>query len=156
MRTLRFLGPVVIVFFMIGCSGDGLKRVKVKGKVTAKGQPVDHATVVFVPAGTTKGLGGLGGSDDQGNFSVSGATDARKTVEGLVPGDYTVRVTRMVTHDGKPLPPDAPEADNPGCKETVPLKYSSPNSGIKVTVPESGEVSVDIPEGLVKGGIRRR
>jgi hypothetical protein len=62
----------------------------------------------------------------------------------------------MVTKDGKPLPDGAMEADHPGCKETVPLKYVTDQSPLKVTVPESGEVTVDIPEPLIKGGIRRR
>src|SRR5689334_13526188 len=73
MGGLRLLALAVFVLGLTGCGGDGLKRVKVKGKITAKGQPVDKAALVFLPLGSTQGLGGIGGSDASGNFTVMSA-----------------------------------------------------------------------------------
>jgi hypothetical protein len=154
-RACRFGGILLLMLGLAGCAAEGLKRVPVKGKLTAKGQPVDHASVIFLPMSGGLGLGGTGGSDTDGSFTVQSSTQDRKYVPGLVPGEYKVRVSRMVTKDGKPLTDGATEADNPGSKETVPLKYATEDSPLRVTVPESGEVTVDIPEPLVKGGVMR-
>lgn len=158
MRAVHFLGLVVFVLGFTGCDGDGLKRVQVEGKLTAKGQLVDQATIVFLPVESTKGLGGIARSDQDGNFSVSSTTESRKPVRGIVPGEYNVQVSRLVARDGKVLPPDAaPDMDYPGYRETIPLRYASNTSPLRVTVPESGgQVNVEIPQGLVKEGVQRR
>ncbi len=144
MRSLCFIATIGLFLGLIGC-GDGIKRVPVQGKLTAKGQPVDNAVVMFIPTGTTKGEGGIGQSDRDGNFTLSGL----KGVKGLTAGEYKVRVNRFLKPDGTPLPPDAPEADNPGARETVPPPYSSADSTLKATVPDAGgTVNIDLPTKL--------
>jgi hypothetical protein len=134
---------VALFLGMVGC-GDGLKRVPVQGKLTAEGKPLGGATVQFLPTGSTKGEGGIGRSDDNGSFTLTGS---RKGDQGVVPGEYRVCVRRLIARDGSPLPADAKQADNPGCRESVPGLYASlEGSPLKVTIPESGgEVKVDIP-----------
>lgn len=143
MRRLRLITTVVLFLGLVGC-GDGLKRVPVQGKITAGGQPVDGATIQFLPLGTTKGEGGIGRSDRDGNFTLIGS---RGGAEGVVPGEYRVSVGRLIARDGTPLPADATEADNPGARESVPMPYSSLDSTpLKATVPEAGgTVTIDIP-----------
>jgi len=144
-RRLGFLASVVALLGFPGC-GDGIKRVPVQGKLTAKSEPVEGAYVQFIPAGDTQGEGGMGRTDRDGNFSLEGA----KGVKGVAPGEYKVRVSRLVLPDGKPLPWGATEADNPGCRESIPPPYSTPESPLAATVGESGgAVTVEIPAKLV-------
>jgi hypothetical protein len=128
---------------LAGC-GDGLKRVPVEGTLTAKGRPLGGALVQFVPAGATKGEGGIGRADADGRFTLTGS---RAGDPGVVPGEYTVRVSRFVAADGTPLPADARDADYPGSRESIPAPYSSPDgTPLRVTVPETGgAITVDLP-----------
>ena len=131
----------------VGCGGDGLKRVRVQGKVTADGVPVANATVLFMPVGETKGEGGIGSTDQDGNFTLTGT---RKGDRGIVPGTYRIRVSRFVDRDGSILPSDAKQADYPHAEESVPEPYSSPDSSLEVTVPAAGgTVNVEIPVKLL-------
>jgi hypothetical protein len=146
MRRLRYMTALVLSLGLAAC-GDGIKRVPVEGKLTAKGTAVEGAFVQFVPADTTRGEGGIGQSDRDGKFALSGV----KGVKGVAPGAYKVRVSRLVMPDGQPLPYGATEADNPGCKESIPAPYSSPESPLRVTVPDSGgDVPIDIPVAVAR------
>src|SRR5438105_3540706 len=135
MRRLRYLGATVSILGFLGCGGDGLRRVPVQGKVTAKGAPLGNATVSFMPVGGTKGEGGIGTTDRDGNFTLTGS---RRGDAGVVPGRYKVRVSRFVDRDGTVLPSDAKQVDYPHAVESVPAPYSSPISPLEVTVPDEG------------------
>jgi hypothetical protein len=144
MRRLRCLAAAGLVLGLAGC-GDGLKRVPVEGKLTAGGQPLGQATVQFLPTNPAQGQGGMGRSDDGGNFTLIGSRDGAR---GVVPGEYKVRLSRLVARDGTPLPADAKQADHPGARESIPGPYTSPDgTPLRVTVPEAGgPVTVAIPE----------
>jgi hypothetical protein len=149
--SLPFLLAAVVLAVRLGMGGgDGLRRVPIHGKLTAKGQPLSHATILFVPLATTRGEGGIGRTDDGGNFTLIGS---RQGAKGLVPGDYRVVVRRLISKDGAVLPDDAKEADNPGCKESVPKPYPYLESTtLKATVSEvGGEVLIDIPVKVLDG-----
>jgi hypothetical protein len=143
MRRSGYLALGVVFLALAGC-GDGLKRVSIQGKVTAGGKPLDNATLQFIPTGSTKGEGGIGRSDGEGKFTLTGS---RAGAKGIVPGDYKVRISRLIARDGSALPADAKEAENPGARESVPPPYSSvEGTPLTVTVPESGgEVTIAIP-----------
>ena len=140
---LRLMATAVLLLGLASC-GDGLKRVPVQGKITAQGKPLDNAVIQFIPTGSTKGEGGIGRSDQSGNFSLIGSRGGAK---GVVPGEYKVRVSRLIARDGSPLPDDAKEVENPGAKESIPGPYNSPESTtLTATVPEAGGVvTLDIP-----------
>jgi hypothetical protein len=145
-RSFRLAG-VAALLSILGCGGDGLRRVPVKGQVTAKGTPVANATVSFMPAEGTKGEGGIGTTDSAGIFTLIGS---RRGDVGVVPGKYSVRISRFINPDGTLLPSDAKWVDYPRAIESVPAPYSSPNSTIIVTVPEAGgEVNVPLPVKLI-------
>lgn len=129
------------LFVLLGCGGDGLRRVPVKGQVTAKGRPVGNATILFMPAEGTKGEGGIGSTDADGIYTLIGS---RRGDVGVVPGKYSVRISRFINRDGTLLPRDAKWVDYPDAIDSVPAPYSSPNSNLLVTVPESGG-TLDIP-----------
>jgi hypothetical protein len=146
MRRLRCFA-VVAVFGMIGCGGDGLRRVPVNGTVTAKGVAVSDATVLFLPTAGTKGEGGIGTTDREGNFTLTGSRQGEK---GVVPGKYRVRVSRFIDRDGSVLPSDAKQADFPHAVESVPAPYSAPDSPLEVEVPDrGGTVNVEVPVKLL-------
>lgn len=143
------LGSAILVVALVGCGGDGLQRVPVQGRITAKGVPLDNAIVQFIPVEATKGEGGLGVSDSDGNFTVVGTRAGHQEV---CPGEYKVRVSRLIARDGSTLPPDAKQADNPGCHESIPGPYTSlEGTPLKVVVPETGgAVAIDIPVAVVR------
>jgi hypothetical protein len=145
---MRRSGVCVLAFaiaVIAGC-GDGLKRVPVKGKVTAGGEIVGNATILFMPVGDTKGEGGIGTTDADGNFTLTGS---RRGDNGVVPGTYKVRISRFVDRDGTLLPADAKQADYPHAVESVPAPFSTPDSTLEVTVPnKGGTVNIEIPEKL--------
>jgi hypothetical protein len=141
MRRVCWLAAAILL--VAGCGGDGLRRVPVEGKVTAKDVPVGGATVLFLPAEGTAGEGGIGTTDPSGSYSLTGS---RQGDTGVVPGKYKVRVSRLMDRDGTALPSDAKQADYPHAEESVPAPYSSPDSPLEVTVPEAGgTVNVAIP-----------
>src|SRR5262245_28365048 len=88
MRRLGFFATAVLFLAFAGCGGDGLRRVSIQGKLTAKGKPLDNAVIQFLPAASTKGEGGIGRSDGDGNFTLIGS---RAGDRGIVPGEYKVR-----------------------------------------------------------------
>lgn len=147
MVHLRWLFIGIVVLGLSGC-GDGLRRVPVQGKITVRGQALDNASLQFLPIGGTKGEGGIGRSDAQGNYSLTGSRDGAR---GVVPGQYRVRVSRLVEENGTPLPADARDADYPNSRESIPGAYVSiDGSPLTVTVPEAGgTLNLDIPLKLV-------
>ena len=147
MRRLRYLAAAVVIAGFVGCGGDGLKRVPVTGKVTAKGVPVDNATVSFIPTDATKGEGGIGTTDSMGVYVT--LTGSRRGDSGVVPGQYKVRVSRFMDRDGTILK-EFKQADNPHAMETVPAPYSTADSTLVVTVPEAGgTLDVELPVKLL-------
>jgi hypothetical protein len=146
MRRLRYLAAAVVVVGYIGCGGDGLKRVPVTGKVTAKGEPIANASVSFIPLDKTLGEGGIGTTDSMGVYVLTGS---RRGDNGVVPGQYKVRVSRFVDRDGSILK-DFKQADNPHAMESVPAPYSTADSKMVVTVKEEGgALDIDLPVKLL-------
>jgi hypothetical protein len=148
MRQLCLLAAAVAIAGFVGCGGDGLRRVAVQGKLTAQGTPVGDATVSFMPLEGTQGEGGIGTTNADGNFTLTGS---RQGDSGVVPGKYRVVVSRFVNRDGTVIPSsEFKEADFPHAVDSVPAPYSSADSPLTVTVPEGGgPVSVEIPVKLL-------
>jgi hypothetical protein len=148
MSFTKWLLPIASLAVMAGCGGDGLERAPITGLVTVEGAPLAGASVQFTPVGGTPGEGALGVADAQGKFEV---ISSRQGDEGIPPGEYSVRVSRLADPDGTPLSPEATEADHPFARETVPAPYSGMDSPLKVTISkEGGEVKVDVPAKLLE------
>jgi hypothetical protein len=61
----------------------------VKGVVTFDGQPLEGATVIFVPSGEVASTA-AGPTDAQGRFELT----TRSPGDGVMPGDYRVTITK--------------------------------------------------------------
>ena len=116
---MRFVSCVCLFVFLVGCSGSETKEVedielyKVTGTITVNGEPVGGVSVGFQPERSgdeaTEGIkgGGGGSTNEKGEFSIV-YRDGR---EGLPPGKYYVLLSRLVTPDGSPIPPNVMAAD---------------------------------------------
>ena len=138
-----FLAMIVSV---IGC-GDGIKRVSIQGLLTCEGKPLDFATVQFIPGPGVDSPGAIGQTSASGRFTL---VSSRNSDEGIPPGNYTVRVTRLADHDGTVLPATAAEADYPRSRESIPPPYSGMSSPLEAVIPkDGGELKLDIPKKLL-------
>lgn len=134
--------------------GNIPQTAPVSGTVTLDGQPVDGATVVFVPTGTPA-YGAYAVTDSKGHFSLKSS----ETVSGAVPGKYLVQVTKLVTdtsgkqfvvaedveHAALASGGSAPSTGVSATRNVLPEKYANPKtSGIEVTVPAEGLQNLEI------------
>ena len=55
MRTQALLGCLVVLLFGLGCSGDGLKRAAVSGKILVDKTPLQEGAITFFPTEGTQG-----------------------------------------------------------------------------------------------------
>ncbi len=136
------------VSVLAGC-GDGLEREPIIGMLTMQGKPIIGASVQFFPATGTPGEGAIGTTDNDGKFTV---ISSRNRDTGVPAGKYTVRVSLLVDGKGKPLPPDALQADFPDARESIPSPYSTAASPIEVQIPDGGgQIQVEVPGGKRRG-----
>jgi hypothetical protein len=127
-----------------GCGGgsdrfkdDRPPVVPAEGTVTYQGQPLDGATVVFVPS-NPDGHAGAAVSDATGRFAIS----TFPPDPGAVSGNYTVTVTKMnPAAANAPLPENAHDTDLVAIppQTLIPARYSdATQSGLTAQVPPEG------------------
>ena len=88
MRIRFAYGILAATLFATG-TGCGGHLVKVQGTVTLDGQPLEGATVMFIPVDGV-GKPGVGATDQDGVFELS---SSNKPQDGVAPGDYKVVIT---------------------------------------------------------------
>ena len=144
---LRARWALVVSLFslagLVGCgSGPEVDTVPVTGKVTLDGEPVEGATVDFVPD-IPKGRSAVGRTDRHGAYTLM-------TVEpgdGALPGSYRIRVrktsdsTAPITHANQEEA--SGRASNMSRRSEVthelPAKYANKDeSGLKAEVTADG------------------
>ena len=135
-----------------GCGRTALPVVKVTGKVTFNGAPLEEASIAFSPT-TSEGREASGVTDVNGNFLLitQGAT-----TNGCLPGSYRVTVCKSIPVDrrGNPIvfvvtdDPDAPlpvglaSGEIPKMKPLIPEKYNNADtSELTVEVTKRGQNS---------------
>jgi hypothetical protein len=122
--TSRLGTLLVLAAVAVGCSqGNAIKTVPVSGKVTYKAQPVEGATVSFIPDG-----------DGRPAIAISGAGGAYRLmtldVPGALPGTYTVTVRKsdIPLESTKPVTMEEAVKMNtrppPPPKELLPGRYA--------------------------------
>ena len=130
------------LFTALGCRGPKIKGlVPIQGTVTYKGEPLEGATVCFVPKELKVGDRlGTGMTDVKGRFVLRTIGEL-----GVLPGEYVVVV---IKNEILPLPPRVdPNTGRPlsmrplmtEIKSLIPKRYSDPKtSDVSVTVGKNG------------------
>lgn len=117
---------VVLVGMAAGCGSSGPAIVPVSGVVKLDGQPLDQATVMFVPEG---GRTAVGLTDASGTYRLQFTEDRW----GALPGAHKVMITTERAQSGGEGSPVVPAR-----KELLPKKY---NAATELTA----QVSADKP-----------
>lgn len=134
---------VGLVCCLMGCSGSSgpvlPKTVPVSGIVTLDGKPLSNAMVVFIPTGSTGGIGSSGYTDKEGKFELQTASGSVKT-PGAPPGTYRVVANKFKNPDGTEYPADGKEGPaTSGATETLPMHISDYiQGGTPATIPPTG------------------
>src|SRR6478672_6692857 len=91
----RYFLCIVLLPPLIGCSG-GHGTATVVGTVLYKNQPVEGATVNFLPKGETPGAKPAHGrTDSGGHFTLTTYFDPTDQPVGALPGEYSVTITKI-------------------------------------------------------------
>ncbi len=148
-----FLGCLIASSLLVvsGCS-DGSSpppnlpdTVKVTGTVTLDGKLLEGAVVRFAPISDRGFHGAAGVVDASGKYELVTDIGNGKSRPGVIPGDYTVYVTRMVKPDGSLVPANSKEPPMmSGARDMIPLKYATGKVKLQYTVMPGGG-SFDIP-----------
>jgi len=91
MQRFGLLLACLVVGIVAGCSSGRPKTYQVSGTVTMKGQPVDGATVVFVPPDGSSNQAATGITDASGHFKLSTFTSD----DGAQEGEYRIKVSKF-------------------------------------------------------------
>ena len=149
-----FLGCLIASSLLVlsGCS-DGSSpppklpdTVKVTGTATLDGVPLEGAVVRFAPMSDRGFHGAAGVADALGKYELVTDIGNGKSRPGVIPGDYTIYVSRMVKPDGSLVPANSKEPPMmSGARDTIPLKYATGKVKLKYTVlPEGGSFDITL------------
>lgn len=138
----------ICICLLSGCGGgpdqDLPDRNPVSGTVIYKGEPVEGASIAFIPVDQANGQNANGRTDAQGVFQMG----TFKGTDGVVAGSYKVMITKIdAPETSEALPEDDPNYDpnpkpQPPPENLLPEKYgSAENSGLTVTVEDGKEIT---------------
>ncbi|MGL4550490.1 MAG: hypothetical protein ACRC33_04835 [Gemmataceae bacterium] len=122
MFALRILSLAFLVAVLAGCGGPPAPTtVKVSGKLSYDGKPVDKGSVSFLP------------------LSGGQPPDVLTVVGGMFEGDVTVGKKKLEFYSfvpGKAPPKDTPGGDGPITMNILPAQYNSESKEAKdITAP---------------------
>lgn len=119
----------------LGCGGgyEGPPLLEAGGLVTFKGQPVEDATVVFIPSDTSNGLRAMQVmTDSEGEFSLATLPEqSEEFLSGAPAGEYLVEISkRLQSPDGRRMP----------AKNLLPKRYAqAKQSGLMAKIQQDSE-----------------
>jgi hypothetical protein len=133
------------MLWIVGCGGRSdlgflSGAVPATGRVTVAGKPLPGATVTFIPAPQSSGRTATAVTDESGAYEMATMASGASPEEskGVLPGGYTVVISRVAMPDGGPPPADIIDENDAiakGLKQYVPVPYTNPEtSPLKVTV----------------------
>ena len=77
---------MLLLALIFGCGGGGPQVAPVKGRVTLDGRPLEHADVMFQPAGSQRPS--VGRTDAEGLYELV----YKRGQPGAIVGEHTVRI----------------------------------------------------------------
>lgn len=112
-----------------GCSGEKDPTIPVFGKITLNGEPLPHGDIEF---------GGTAGNNLRRGAMISNGSYKTAPMQGLMPGEYVVRIFSVPAGPDDPVPDVMPgeEASVPA-KDMIPAEYNM-RSKQKITVTAEG------------------
>ncbi|PQO44360.1 hypothetical protein [Blastopirellula marina] len=135
MRAVALLTlAATLTLGVVGCGGDGTSPPlgEVTGHITLNGEPLDGATVEFIPE---SGRPSIGVTDASGNYELLFKAD----MPGAMIGKHSVRITSQRSASGG----EGAEEFVSARKETVPAKYNDETT-LEADV-KSGDNKLDFP-----------
>jgi hypothetical protein len=137
---------LLVLVLTLGCGKQNpLGTVPVGGKVTYNGQPVESATISFIPDGDGRLATAITGPDGTYNLTTL-------NWPGAVPGPYTVLVRKSDVALASTQPVTMEEAlklnnrPPPPPKELLPTKYAdATKSPLKADVKKGSKNAIDLP-----------
>ncbi|MDR0869414.1 MAG: DUF4198 domain-containing protein [Planctomycetaceae bacterium] len=126
MRTLSFVVFCSLFILISGCGKAGPAVNPVSGTITFDGKPLDGASVRFTPKSQGTGELAAGSTDASGN--LTGVKTLSTGDPGIVAGDYTVTVSKMVSKPSNQTytKPETGEVIKvTSSEETVPVNYTN-------------------------------
>jgi len=152
------------ICFAAGCGGQLPDAVPTSGTVLYEGKPLEGATVTFrseAQGEMAEGVLALGTTDSQGKFTLQSRVGPTDVVDGLVPGDYRVAISKFVPPKGmSETEYEAKRAEEARIMETegfVPPNKQAPpkvellapeysdtrKTTLKATIPKEGNESLE-------------
>lgn len=127
---------VLVVVSLAGCGPGSGGRLPLSGKVTLKGQPLANGTIEFTSADQTQMSGGV---ITNGEYKID-------AVQGLPPGDYTVRIHSASETATSASEPPGTDSLQPPAKELIPDEYNVMSTiKAKVSDGQPNVFNYDIP-----------
>ncbi|MBC8874759.1 MAG: carboxypeptidase regulatory-like domain-containing protein [Planctomycetes bacterium] len=137
-----WIGMVVVVLGVGGCSGSSVDTYEVSGTITYKDQPVANVAVTFNPV--DDGLAATGVTDAQGKFKSLSTQDSG---DGVAAGSYIITLSQAadVSTD---LVETAEAYDEPAATDLpFPTKYlNTAESDLKATVDGDKELTFTLTD----------
>ncbi|MDR0704425.1 MAG: carboxypeptidase-like regulatory domain-containing protein [Planctomycetaceae bacterium] len=131
---MKHLFPIILILlFLAGCTNNPQGRLPITGEVTLNGQPLENGSISFDPIGSQTERLQSGGQIVNGKYEIAAP-------QGLVPGEYQVRITSMIVDPKAPPPKDSVEP--PKMINIVPPEFGSKTTQ-KVTVEKGKENRFD-------------
>lgn len=127
-HAVLLLGGITIV----GCRGPDDPTIPVYGKVTLNGEPIEHGDIEF---------GGKGNNGLRRGAMIADGEYRTAPMQGLLPGEYTVRIFSVPAQSDDPLPDVVPGDEGYGGEATrdrIPPEYNMRSTQV-ITVTADGE-----------------
>lgn len=135
MRVVLWLVIPVMFLMPMGCNRGGVKLAEVRGKVTANGQPLPNARVIFTPI--SGGRPSLGTTDSEGRYRMQYA----EGVWGSLLGKHAISVSTAVEPDSDSSDPEK----QAGHLETIAPEYNVATTlEANVTSESSGDYEIAV------------
>ena len=141
-KQSRFLGALAMALVALGCGKGNL--VPVKGVVTLDGQPLEGASVTFVPE-ENGGFPAGGRTDANGAFHLSTYSDG----DGARLGDYRVTVTKAANDpswgDKRQMMKKRVAGKGTEPRNLLPAVYAAPSkTPFRSHVPTAGKITLEL------------